>query len=68
MPERLVMVKDLTIPHLKRMGGPEYLGEEADFVIEMMYRVGKGRGFAEEQIERMTLEEVFGKPGEAREE
>ena len=55
----LKQVKDLTITDLERMRGPEYLGEEADFLIGIMYRMGEDRNLSEEEMRAMTLEECM---------
>ena len=57
--------KDLTIPDLERMRGPEYLGEEADTLIAMMYRSTEDRNLSEEEIRSMRLEE-FWQEGETK--
>jgi hypothetical protein len=53
------MVKDLTIEDLERMRDPEYLGEQADFMIATIYRVTEDRGFSDEEIREMSFEEIF---------
>jgi hypothetical protein len=58
---QLKTVKDLTIPDLERMRDPDVLGEEADWLIGVVYRIGDYKGYSDEEIRRLTLEEVFAK-------
>jgi len=55
---QLIMVKDLTIEHLDRMRGEEYLGAEADVLIDMIRTCNEG-DYTEEELRKLPLHKAF---------
>jgi hypothetical protein len=65
---QMKMLKDVTVAEAARVGlygdgGPEFLS-----LVQAALRVGKYRGYTEEEIRDMTLEEVFGRAEDDEEE
>jgi hypothetical protein len=65
---QMKMLKDVTVAEAARVGlygdgRPGFLS-----LVQAALRVGKYRGYAEEEIRDMTLEEVFGRAEDDEEE